>query len=216
MRKHSYGIRLGAGLAAVVLAIGLAATPSLATTAKTWTVKPGGSFSASSGKVTFTDTATRMPLICSSSSISGKLKSGGGLPSSHIASITAFSFSSCVGRASFDYTLTTGEDFPYHLNADSYDATSGETTATVTGVVAALSGNFCDAAIWGTTNSTPGTVKGNYTNSTHKLRIVTSGSTLHVYHVNPNCAEFVGWNSGDHVTISGTYTITPKQAITSP
>ena len=132
-------------------------------------------------------------------------------------SITAFSFSSCVGRASFDYTLTTGEDFPYHLNADSYDATSGETTATVTGVVAALSGNFCGCGYLGhDRHALPVRSKVNYTNGTHKLRIVTSGGTLHVYHVNPNCAEFIGWNSGDHVTISGTYTITPKQAITSP
>jgi hypothetical protein len=216
MWKRSFGTLLGTSLTATVLAIGLAATPSLATTATTWSVTPGGSFSGSSSSVTFTDTATEAPLVCSSSSISGKLKSGSGLAGTHIASITALSFSSCVGLGSSDYTLTTGEDFPYYLNTNSYDAASGKTTATVTGIVATLEGNFCNAAIWGTTDTTPGTVKGEYTNSTHKLKIITNGSTLHVYNVNQNCAALTGWGSGDPLTMSGTYTITPAQVITSP
>jgi len=216
MRKRSYGTRLGTGLAAAVLAIGPAAAPSLANTAKTWTVKPGGSFSGSSGRVTFTDTATGPPVTCSSSSISGKLKSGSGLSGSHIASITAFSFTSCVGPAGLHYTWTTGF-FPYYLSADSYAAASGETTATVTGIVAALSGNGCNLVIAGTTDTTPGKVKGEYINSTQKFKIIGTGSTLQVFHPSVGCdGNGILWNPGDHVTISGTYTVTPKQAITSP
>jgi len=79
--------------------------------------------------------------------------------------------------------------------------------------VAALTGNTCNAAIWGRAFTTPGAVIGKYTNNTHKLKIITSGSTLHPYHLNPDCAVFLMWNNGDPVTMSGTYTITPAQAI---
>jgi len=201
------------------LMLGSGGTAARAATATTWSVTPGQGFSGSSSKVTFTDTATGSELVCSSSSISGKLRSGSGLAGTHIASITAFSFgpaSSCtIGGGVEDFTLTTGYDFPYYLDAGSYDAASGETTATVTGFVAALTGNSCNAAIWGTGDTTPGAVKGKYTNSTRKLKIITSGSTLHPYHLNPDCAAFLFWHNGDPVTMSGTYTITPAQAITS-
>lgn len=204
-------------VAALMLCSG--STAALAATAATWSVTPGRSFSGSSSKVTFTDTATGSELACSSSSIAGKLRSGSGLAGTHIASISAFSFGpalSCsIGGGAEDFTLTAGYDFPYYLNAGSYDAASGETTATVTGFVAALTGNACNAAIWGKGDTTPGTVKGEYANSTHKLKIITSGSTLHPYHLNPDCVAFLFWNNGDPVTMSGTYTITPAQAITN-
>jgi hypothetical protein len=213
MRKGSYGTRLGASLAVAVLAVGLAAAPSLATTAKTWTVKPGGSFSGRSGKVTLTDTATGVALFCKSSSLSGKLKSGRGLPSTHIASITAFSISSCLGPLGNTYTVTTGI-FPYYLDTKSYDTARGETTATVTGIRAFMQGFGCFADIDGTTLTTGGIIKGEYANSTHKLQIITSGSTLQLYNASSGCLGL--FNNGDPMTISGTYTITPKQAITSP
>lgn len=201
------------------LMLGSGGTAALAATATTWSVTPGRSFSGSSSKVTFTDTATGSELVCSSSSISGKLRSGSGLAGTHIASITALSFGpafSCtIGGGLEDFTLTAGYDFPYYVDAGSYHAASDETTATITGFVAALTGNSCNAAIWGTGDSSPGAVKGIYANSTHKLKIITSGSTLHPYHLNPDCAAFLLWNNGDPVTISGTYTITPAQAITS-
>lgn len=220
MRKRSYGTWLGTGLGATLLASVLAATPSLATTTTTWSVTPGGNFSGDSSSVTFKDTNTGVVITCSSSSISGKLRSGSGLSGTHIASITAFSFggsTSCVGPAGLNYTWTFGYDFPYYLNANSYDAASGETTAHVTGLVAALAGSGCNLTLWGTTSTTPGKVKSEYINSTHKLKIITSGSTLHVYRVGGGCvAAGILWNNGDPVTISGTYTIIPGQDITGP
>jgi len=203
--------------ATALMLLGSGGPAALAATATTWSVTPGRSFSGSSSKVTFTDTATGSELVCSSSSISGQLRSGSGLAGTHIASITAFSFGpafSCtIGGGLEDFTLTAGYDFPYYLDAGSYDAANGETTATVTGFVAALTGNTCNAAIWGRAFTTPDAVIGKYTNNTHKLKIITSGSTLHPYHLNPDCAVFLMWNNGDPVTMSGTYTITPAQAI---
>jgi hypothetical protein len=213
MRKRSHGALPGTSLAATVLATGLATSPSFATAASTWTVKPGGSFSGSSGQVAITNKTTkRPPITCPSSSMSGKIKSGSGLAGANIASITAWSFGLCGVEGSLPLPLTFGA-FPYDLNAQSYDAASGETTATLTGIVGILNG-FCTVRIAGTSSATPGEIKAVYTNSTHKL--VISGGTLHIYgagHGN-ECAPFL--NIGDRITISATYAVTPAQTITSP
>lgn len=223
MRKRSL---LGTGLAATALAIGLAASPSLATAATTWTVKPGGNFSAtirvpminSSGRVVIKDKATKFEIVCLSSSISGKLKSGSGLAGAHIASITAWSFSTspavpqCTDTTGTLSLLVTFAAFPYHLNAQSY--ASGETTAQIIGVRGTVT-LFCDLSIAGTSATTPGEVKAVYTNSTHKL--VISGGTLHFYRYDKepnNCKGLL--NIGDSITISAAYTIKPGQTITSP
>jgi hypothetical protein len=175
-------------------------------------VKPGGSFSGSnSGQVIITDKGTGLTFDCSSSSISGKLKSGSGLAGAKIASVTAWSFGSqCVGPGALHYTFTF-QGFPYDLNAKSY--ASGDTTATVTGIAGFMMSNGCDPTIAGTTATTTGQVTADYTNSTHQL--VISGGTLHFWHVTSGgiCSLF---NTGDHITISGTYALTPKQTITSP
>lgn len=213
VRKRSYTTLLGTGLAATVLAICLATTPSLATTATTWTVKPGGSFSASSGQVIVTDTANGIEIFCSSSSISGKFKSGSALAGAKIASITAWSFGPCDLGGEFTYTLTNNPGFfPYQLDAKSYDAANGETSATVVGIAGYMSGDGCTLTFAGTTPTTLGTVQAKYTNSTHKL--VTSDGTLHFYNVSAGCLGFE--NDGDHMTIAATYTVTPAQTITSP
>jgi hypothetical protein len=52
-----------------------------------------------------------------------------------------------------------------------------------------------------------------YTNSTGKLKVLTTGGNLHIYKV-VGCAGLIA--SGDALTFSGTYTASPKQTITSP
>jgi hypothetical protein len=56
-------------------------------------------------------------------------------------------------------------------------------------------------------------VKVTYTNSTHKLKVLASGGTLHVWNVS-GCAGLI--NSGDATTFVGTYLVSPAQTITSP
>jgi hypothetical protein len=205
--KRTYGILFaGAATAAV---IGLSAAPAFAAT--TWTVSPGGAITAKSGTTTLKDTTTGNSLSCKSSSTSATLKSGSGLSGTDLGSITAVSFSTCTGPLGLTFTVTT-KDLPWHLNATSYDSSTGVTTGTITHIDATLSGPSCSADVDGTSaNSHTGKVKATYTNSTGKLKILTTGGNLHIYDVS-GCAGLI--NSGDASTFSATYTVTPKQTIT--
>jgi hypothetical protein len=55
-------------------------------------------------------------------------------------------------------------------------------------------------------------VTATYTNSTGKLATTGAGN-LHIYNVN-GCAGLI--NSGDGTSFKGSYTVSPKQTITSP
>ena len=215
MRKRPGGWLLtGAMAATAAVALGLGVTPSLASTATTWTVKPGGKFSATNtSKITVRDTTTGVVISCNPSSLAGKLKSGSGLPGIKIGAITAFSFSACHGPAGITYALMTSASKarPWKLNAESYDTASGETSATVTGIVAAWSGFGCTVTISAANPVTPGRLEVKYTDSAHKLQLVASGSNLHLHNVSAGCVGL--WNSGDHLTIVGTYAVAPAQTI---
>ncbi len=58
-----------------------------------------------------------------------------------------------------------------------------------------------------------GRVTFKYTDSTGQLRVLTTGSNLHFYDAR-GCLGLV--NDGDPATLSVTYTVSPKQTITSP
>lgn len=198
--------------ATTALVIGVGVSTAVATNAITFTVSPGGSITAKAGKTTLTDKNTGSVLSCASSSGGGSLKSGSGLSGTGIGSITSLSFSTCTGPLGLTFTVATS-GFPYKLNATAFNATTGVTTGKITGIKATLTGPSCSASVAGTTATTPGTVKATYTNSTHKLKILAGGGTLHVWNVS-GCAGLI--NSGDATTFVGTYTITPAQTITSP
>jgi hypothetical protein len=199
--------------AATALAISLGATASVATTATTWTVTPGGSFSGSSSLITFVDTTSHTVFTCGPSSVSGNLKSDSGLPGARIGTIAKLSFGKCSLPLGFTWIWTTSA-FPWYLNANSYDATNKVTTGTVSGIHGSLSGPSCHAIMDGTTSTADnGMVTGKYTNSTGKLQIVESGSNLHFYKVS-GCLNFI--HTGDALYFSGTYSVTPVQIITSP
>lgn len=101
--------------------------------------------------------------------------------------------------------------FPWHLNAVSFK--NGVTTGTISGIHATLTGPSCSAVVDGTgVSANNGKVTATYTNSTGKLATTGAGN-LHIYNVN-GCAGLI--NSGDGSSFKGSYTITPKQTITSP
>ena len=52
-----------------------------------------------------------------------------------------------------------------------------------------------------------------YTDGTGRLTTLTTGGNLHFYNVT-GCAGL--FNNNDPLTISGTFPLSPKQAITSP
>ena len=58
-----------------------------------------------------------------------------------------------------------------------------------------------------------GVVPVSYASKTGILKILPTGGNLHRYHVH-NCAGII--RNGDAATLSASYTISPRQAITSP
>jgi hypothetical protein len=198
---------LFSGSAAIALTLTLGAT---AASAATWTVTPGGAITASgSGQVK--DTATGTIAKCTSIKVTaGTLKHGSGLAGKGIGTITAGSFTGCT-IATISVTVT-AMDFPWKLNATSYNSSTGVTTGSLTGVELGASAPGCAATLEGTT-ATNGKIKVTYTNSTHKLKLLGTGGNLTAEMVS-GCFGLV--NNGDPEDASGSLTVTPSQTITSP
>jgi hypothetical protein len=194
---------------ATAATIGVTAGVALAV-AITFSITPGGKISAKAGTTTLTDTNTGSVLTCKSSSSTGTLKSGHGVSGASLGTITKLGFSTCTGPLSLTFTVT-NSGFPWNLSGASYK--NGVTTGAISGISSKLSGPSCSATVGGTTAGSTGTVAVSYTNSTGKLKVLTTGGNLHVWNVS-GCAGLI--NSGDATTFSGSYTVTPKQKITSP
>lgn len=191
----------------------IAVTTGVAFAAITFTISPGGAITAKAGTTKLKDTATGSVLQCASSSSSGTLKKGSGISGSNLGSITALSFSNCTGPLGLTFTVTNSH-FPWTLSGSSFNSTSGVTTGHISGIHATLSGPGCSADVDGTADgANNGKVKVTYTNSTGKLKVAAGGGNLHVYNVS-GCANLI--NSGDATQFTGTYTVSPKQTITSP
>ncbi len=196
---------------AAALAAALGVTAALAAT--TWTVKPGGKITAKSGKVLLRDTKTGTQVSCASSTVKITLKSGSGLPGVGIGSITSFTFGTCTGPLGTTFTLK-NSSLPYRLNAVSYNAGTGTTTAKITGIHGVITGPSCSWTVDGTgATKDNGTITVTYVNSTHKLKFLTTGGNLHIYRV-IGCAGLIA--NGDPASGSGTATVTPAQTISSP
>jgi len=207
MRKHLTAVLLGSGAAALALGIGTAS--AMATTAATWTVKPGGNVTGNAGKTTLTDKNTNQTLSCKSSATTAKLDKGSG-QTNPLGKINSATFSTCTGPGGLTFTVTTSASTsPWKLNGSTFSG--GVTHGTITGIRANLSGVGCSATVGGTTATSTGKVTGTYTNSTGILKV--SGGNLHVWNVS-GCLGLI--NSGDATTFVGSYTISPKQTITSP
>jgi hypothetical protein len=197
--------------AAAAFAVSLGATSSGATTAMTWTVKPGGSVTGKASNPTFKDTATGTVITCQSMTTAGTAKSGTGL-TNPLGKVTSVTFTTCVGPDSIALTVTGSAStaHPWHLDGLSYS--NGVTHGKLTGITGSLSGSGCTATVAGTTATTPGTVTGTYTNSTHILKA--SGGNLHVWNVSSGCLGLA--KNGDPTTLKGNVKLTPGQTITSP
>jgi hypothetical protein len=205
--------RIGAAAlaGAAVLASSTGAAPPAAATAATRTVRPGGAITATAGTTTLTDTTTGSTFACASSSMTGTLHSGSGLPGTGIGSVTAAAYRSCANPIS---PTLTPRGLPWHLNLVSYDAATGLSRGTISHLRLTLSAPRCSAVINGTSGSTAdGMVRITYANPAGKLKTVPAGGTLHWFHVS-GCAGLV--RNGDPATLSAAYTLSPPQTITSP
>ena len=211
------GKRIGAMLltaGTVALVAGLSITPSLATTAMTWKVSPGGAVTlVKSGFFTLQDITTGHSLVCTHANGAARFKSGNGLRGTGIGSLTALSLSDCTGPGSLSVTVTPGH-LPWTLSADTYDPaiTAGLTTGAVNGIHATVSGAKCHATVDGTSAAADnGTTQLHYHNSLAKLKIRTQHSNLHFYQVS-GCRGL--FKSGDAITLASAYLLTPTQTIT--
>jgi hypothetical protein len=98
--RHTRILAIG-GAAVLVATLGTA--PALAAT--TWTIRPGGAITATSGKIALKDTKTGSVLPCPSSATSGTLKRGSGLAGAGIGKIKSVTFTGagpngdCAGPA---------------------------------------------------------------------------------------------------------------------
>jgi uncharacterized repeat protein (TIGR01451 family) len=181
------------------------------TTAPTWTVKPGGSVKASSGGLTLQDTKTGTVITCKPSDASGTLQSGTGLSGTGIGSIKTMSLGTCTGPAGLALKPAANA-LPWAVNALSYNG--GVTTGTITGIDASLSGTGCSATLDGTAaGADNGQVDVSYANSNGTMQLLASGGNLTFSDVQ-GCLGLI--NSGDAATLTGSYTMSPKQLITSP
>jgi hypothetical protein len=206
MSNRHARILAASGAAVLVTALGVPA----ALAAGTWTVQPGGGIQAASGKFTFTDTTDQQVQNCASSTASGTLKGGSGLPGADVGSLSAVSFTHCTGPAGPQFALKAGA-LPWHLNFFSYNAAKGVARGTISHLHIVISG-CAKAVIDGTgASADDGTVTVRYTDSTGRLTVLTSGSNLHFYDVTNSCLGSI--NEGDTAALSAIYTVSPKQAI---
>jgi hypothetical protein len=198
------------GAAASALTVALCAAPSSAATTATWTVKPGGNVSAS-GSLHLKDTKTGTISGCSSIKLIAVLKSGSGLAGQGIGSITSGTFTGCMVLETLNIDVT-ANGLPWTVDATSYK--SGVTSGAITGIDFVGAGPGCSATLDGTAaGKNNGTIKFTYTNSTGKLKLLPKGGNLHWWAVS-GCLGVI--SDADPVQPSGTLTVSPEQAITSP
>jgi hypothetical protein len=210
--SNRYARILAAGTAAV-LAATLAAAPALAAT--TWTIQPGGAITATSGLFTFKDHRTGTITSCRSSpTASGTLKRGSGLPGDRAGSLSSVSIGHCTGPGGPQYTVQPA-GLPWPVNLSSYDTATGVVTGTVTHIRIPVSGNGCTFVIASTSaTASDGQVRFTYTDSTGQLTVLGASGNLHIWNVSSGCLGL--FNTGDRATLSVTFAVSPKQAITSP
>jgi len=193
--------------AATASVIGLAAAPAFA--ASTWTVKPGGAVTAKAGTTTINDTTANQSLTCTSSKATGTLKTGSGLSGTGLGTITSIAFKGCTIAG---FTLSATLKSTMSLNGVSFSKGVSQMTITKIHGKISVPSFSCSAVVDGTSGTAHnGSVTATFTNSTNTLKVLTTGSTLHVY--NNTCPVIA---NNDSVNFTGSYKFTPAQKITSP
>jgi hypothetical protein len=202
-------------------AVAGAAGPARAET--TWTVDPGGAVTGTGDKTTLTDTKTKTDLTCKASAAMATLKKGAGQDGSGLGKITSLTFGTCTGplNLTFEVKTNASDATPWLLNAKDYDADTGVTTGTITGIHATLTGEDCAATVDGTdATKNNGEVEFTYSNKNAHLVILPKapgvilpkGPGLKIYNVT-GCLGLI--HSGDRAVFDGIYSIKPAQKITS-
>jgi len=212
-KRHAGAVLLTG--AATALATGISAGAAIAVDT-TFTVTPGGAITVASRSVTLIDSATGTTLSCTSSSGRGGLN-GTSPPTGILGTITKLTLTGCTGPQGQAFTITL-DDFPFYLGAKTYNATTGVTHGIIYKAHGEVSGPGCTATLTGPIGGTNHAVRFKFTygNSTGKLKVLNDPGWLQITNVS-GCASL--FNSGatpDSASLTGTYTVSPKQTITSP
>ncbi|MEW2218563.1 hypothetical protein AB0939_04500 [Streptomyces sp. NPDC006990] len=204
MRKFTRRVAVAA--VAATAALGFSAASAAATSAATWTVTPGGSFSANAANPTLS--VPNADLFCDSSDASGSLKTGSGNAGAGLGSISSLTFSGCsLAGISFDVTVSS----PLSINAESVDSADPDrVVGSISGITASISDpdGLCTASFAGP-GGADATVTGYFDNSTHQL--VINGGNLEA--TSANCLGLI--NTGDSATFNAAYDTDPAQTITA-
>ncbi|GEM_PF-1004504 len=210
-------------LAAAAAAAGLTSSAALASPVPaqpgviTWTVTPGGSFTAKSGPAIFTDTVSGAVINCVSANMTGSLKSGSGLPGKGLGTVKSLTFVTCT-LAGASVSMSSGP-VAWLLNAVSYKL--GVMHGTITGIHFAITGSGCSAVVDGTgATARNGHVKITFTNKNDHLRILPGGGNLHIYDVKGCLGPFGNSAprqivSGDSASLAVCFLPVPSQMIVS-
>jgi hypothetical protein len=217
MRIRYARVLAAGGAAVLVAALGVPA----ALASGTWTIQPGGAFQA-----TATAGSTAFPvessdsILCASSTISGTLQSGSGLPGADAGSLSAVSFADCSAGGTQLALRAVG--LPWRVNLRHYRAAPfGRVGGTISRIRISESDNGCRFLIAGLSADRFGREQFRYNDGGPNSGLFGAGSgtagrpdTLHVYNVSAGCHGL--FHDGDVVRWDGGYAVSPPQAITSP
>ena len=129
-----------------------------------------------------------------------------------LGSLSSLAFGSCTADG---VTLSVTIKAKMSLNGVSFNKTKNTASMTITGIHGKLSISSpitCSAVINGTSaTANNGTVTATFANKTNTLKVLTTGSNLHLY--NDTCPVTM---TGDAINFTTSYKFTPAQKITSP
>src|SRR5262249_10966414 len=140
-----------------------------------------------------------------------RFRSGTGLPGADIGTLRSLSLTDCATGRGLAFTVQAGA-LPWSLSADKYISAKTTTYGTLAKVHLTLAATGCSATVdrTGATNDN-GSVVIHIHNQPSKLKLEAADGTLHVY-VGSGCTGL--FRSGDAVTLSTAYLLSPAQRVT--
>lgn len=189
----------------VLVVAALAAWIPAPASAVSWTVTPGGDFTATGADAIQTinyEDGVSLDWGCTSFSMPG-VASTSGNPVAVIPETSGISGVDCNGAFGFYVELIQIGDWEMH--AASYDPVSDVVTGTIPGAAFSWLGPGCEADFGGTLDF-------RYHNTSGQLEILPN-PTLDVTYVDPNNACLGLLDDVDHVTLDATLSVTPAQRI---
>jgi hypothetical protein len=180
-----------------------------------WTITGGGNITAVASSASVRDITAGRTVSCYLSSMTIHAKSGRLTSGASAALVNKASFGPCLTRHVMPVKVSLGA-FPWHVNLSSYNASTGVTTGTLTGLHIAISVPLlgCTAVADGTgPDAHNGLLAASYRNKTGVLaaRGAGSGNRLRVYRAS-HCDDLI--KNGDVVVLSANYSVHPRQKIT--